>query len=148
MENFNKNCVENVPLAQTCTRLVIVINYAYNLNPIQSSVSEMQLISVIDACFYIFNVVIGQKLHINVSISTSGLCKPDYSVEYGGKFPLVMGEDKLKTNYAKGKYGKDPHVELLAKAPLTRWNDFLVNFHLSSVIILLEMRNQTIWNLD
>jgi hypothetical protein len=120
---FQQNCIE-VSLSKTCTKLVKSINYAYNLNPIQSNVSEMQLISVIDACLFVFNVVIEQLPNRNVSITTSGQCKPDYSIEYAGKFPLVMGEDKLKSNYKEGKYGKDPYVELLAKTPFTRWNHF------------------------
>lgn len=121
--NFLLNCVD-ASLSKTCTKLVKAINSAYNINPIQSNESEMQLTSVIDACLFLFNVVLEQIPVRNVPMSTSGRCKPAYSMECVGKFPLVMGEEKLINNYIEGTYGNDPYVESLGKIPLTRWNEF------------------------
>lgn len=121
---FLKNCV-HVSLSKTCTKLAKTINFAYNVNPIQNNLPDMQMMSVINACLYLFNVVLERNPHRKWrEFSTSGQCKPSYVMEYAGNIPLVIGEEKLWRNYTTGVHGKDPHVDLLDKIPLTRWKDF------------------------
>lgn len=125
-DTFLEGCI-NVPVDDSCISLITAFNGAFNSILRQSDESEMQLITIIDACLHIFNVIMKTNNKRGTTITTSGRCMPDYSTEYKKKYPLTVGEDKLQRNYRKGEYGHDPLVELLTKSPLTQWKMFYGN---------------------
>lgn len=113
--------IVNVSVGETCATIMKAVNHAANVNIYQSDEAEMQLITSIDACLYIFNIILRRNHKRNISTTTSGLSRPDYSNECQGKYPLIVGEDKLDGNYTVGIMGKDPKMELISKSPLEGW---------------------------
>lgn len=120
---FMQGC-RNVSVENSCISLITAINGAYNTNLRQSNESEMQLITIIDACLHMFNVIMRTHNKRAIAVTTSGRCMPDYSAEYKQKYPLIVGEDKLQRNFRSGVYGHDPLVELIDKSPIQEWEMF------------------------
>ena len=81
------------------------------------------MISNID--IYILPVIIlyGCCIFCNVHSSSSGIYRPDFFLAPSGP-PLFVGEDKLLSNYSKGKKGHDPFLENEYKTPWDMWEEF------------------------
>ena len=87
--------------------------------------SERTMISIIDLCMNVFISLTGTVRDRNVSNSNSALAykKPDYAlIQFG--VPIIVGEEKLFSNYKKGICNHDPEVELVEKMPWKNWKMF------------------------
>ena len=100
--------------------LISIITHFRNIWSLQS---ENSMITSVD--IYTLPVVLlyGCSISRNVCSTSSGSYRPDFFIAPSGP-PLFVGEDKLSSNYYKGRMGHDPVLENESKIPWDMWEDF------------------------
>lgn len=79
--------------------------------------AEMTVNSIIDNLLNVLSMALSLHRERNTSTSTSGSCRPDYSLG-----EIMKGEDKTLMNYQEGVVGHDPVLDLIDKTPFAEWN--------------------------
>eukprot|EP01036_Dinobryon_divergens_P038343 gene38343-50330_t len=106
--------------SKICTLIVQAIeNFA--IHPVDDATdgAEMTVTGIVDSLLNIFSIAQHRSRERDTSTSTSGCCRPDYSLGI-----CFVGEDKTKVNYKKGKVGHDPIANLESKTPFKEWSAF------------------------
>jgi hypothetical protein len=116
---FDSICT-SVRLEESCSSIMKAMNHGYDAVNHQSDESEIQLITVIDACLHLFNIIMRRNHQRN----SAGSYTPRYSNEYKETFLLIVGEEKLRNDYLPNTMGNDPKLDLLSKIPFSCWADF------------------------
>jgi hypothetical protein len=119
---FEENCCLRVDDSNHCESFSSYCQIFCDTVDLQTNDSEGTMYRIIDSALLIFSIVLGKQRSRNTRNTTSGLKMPDYTLE--SIAPLLIGEDKLLSNYKPGIYGHDPLVELLSKIPFQRWSEF------------------------
>ena len=100
--------------------LISIITHFRNIWALQS---ENSMITNVDIYTLPVILLYGCSIYRNVCSTSSGSCRPDFFIAPSGP-PLFVGEDKLLSNYQKGKMGHDPVLENESKTPWDIWEDF------------------------
>jgi hypothetical protein len=79
--------------------------------------AEMTVNGIIDALLSVLCCSLLTNCKRNAKIATSANDRPDYSLKLA-----FVGEDKLQSNYIKGRLGHDPEVDLLSVTPFNDWD--------------------------
>jgi hypothetical protein len=113
-------CIFDADESKICAVIVQAIeNFA--IHPVDDATdgAEMTVTGIVDSLLNIFSIALHRTRERNTSISTSGCCRPDYSLGI-----CFVGEDRTKLNYKKGKVGHDPIADLESTTPFKEWSTF------------------------
>ena len=113
-------CSFDADESKMCAVIVQAIeNFA--IHPVDDATdgAEMTVTGIVDSLLNIFSIALHRSRERNTSTSTSGCCRPDYSLGI-----CFVGEDKTKVNYKKGKVGHDPIANLESTTPFKEWSAF------------------------
>lgn len=116
---FKKKYCRVVPAGgERCSTLICLLE-GFALMPAETTTdsAEMTVNGIIDALLSVLCCSLLTNRKRNAKIATSANDRPGYSLKLA-----FVGEDKLQSNYIKGRLGHDPEVDLLSVTPFDDWD--------------------------
>lgn len=117
---FKRRFCDVVPAGEERCETLVSLLEGFAIIPAETTTdsAEMTVNGVIDALLSVLCCALLTVRERNAKIATSANDRPDYSLKLA-----FVGEDKLLSNYTKGRLRHDPEVDLLSVTPFDDWDE-------------------------